>query len=30
MKTEVGVWIDHRQAVIVTLVDPVEAFQQGN
>jgi stalled ribosome rescue protein Dom34 len=24
MKTEVGVWIDHKQAVIVTLVDEVE------
>ncbi len=24
MKTEVGLWIDHRQAVIVTLVDQVE------
>jgi hypothetical protein len=24
MKKEVGVWIDHRQAVIVTLVDLVE------
>ncbi|MFC1960923.1 hypothetical protein ACFLYO_09450 [Chloroflexota bacterium] len=24
MKTEVGVWIDYRQAVIVTLVDQVE------
>ena len=24
MKTEAGLWIDHRQAVIVTLVDQVE------
>jgi stalled ribosome rescue protein Dom34 len=24
MKTEVGLWIDHKQAVIVTLVDQVE------
>jgi hypothetical protein len=24
MKKEVGLWIDHRQAVIVTLVDQVE------
>lgn len=28
MKKEVGVWIDHRQAVIMTLVDQVEDIQQ--
>jgi hypothetical protein len=28
MKTKVGVWIDHRQAVIVTLVDHVEEIKR--
>jgi hypothetical protein len=28
MKTKVGVWIDHRQAVIVTLVDHVEQIKR--
>ena len=28
MKTEVGLWIDHRQAVIVTLVGQVEEIKQ--
>ena len=28
MKTEVGLWIDHRQAVIVTLIDQAEEIKQ--
>ena len=28
MKKEAGVWIDHRQAVIVTLIDQVEETKQ--
>jgi stalled ribosome rescue protein Dom34 len=28
MKTEVGLWIDHRQAVIVTLVDQEEEIKR--
>jgi stalled ribosome rescue protein Dom34 len=28
MKTEVGLWIDHRQAVIVTLVGQVEEIKR--
>jgi stalled ribosome rescue protein Dom34 len=28
MKTEVGLWIDHKQAVIVTLVDQVEEIKR--
>jgi len=28
MKKEAGVWIDHRQAVIVTFIDQVEDIQQ--
>ncbi len=28
MKKEVGVWIDHRQAVIVTLIDQVEDIKR--
>jgi hypothetical protein len=28
MKTEVGLWIDHRQAVIVSLVDQVEEIKR--
>lgn len=28
MKKEVGLWIDHRQAVIVTLVDQVEEIKR--
>ena len=28
MKTEVGLWIDHRQAVIVTLVDQMEEIKR--
>ncbi|WP_275124838.1 hypothetical protein [Aggregatilinea lenta] len=28
MKTEVGLWIDRRQAVIVTLADRVEEIKQ--
>ena len=28
MKTEVGLWIDHREAVIVTLVDQMEEIKR--
>jgi hypothetical protein len=28
MKKEAGLWIDHRQAVIVTLVDQVEEIKR--
>ena len=28
MKTEVGLWIDHREAIIVTLVDQVEEIKR--
>jgi stalled ribosome rescue protein Dom34 len=28
MKTETGVWIDHRQAVIVTLINQVEEIKR--
>jgi hypothetical protein len=28
MKTEVGLWIDHRQAVIVSLADQVEEIKR--
>jgi stalled ribosome rescue protein Dom34 len=28
MKKEVGVWIDHRQAVLVTLIDQVEDIKR--
>ena len=28
MKSKVGLWIDHRQAVIVTLVDQVEEIER--
>jgi len=28
MKKEVGLWIDHRKAVIVTIIDEVEAMRE--